>query len=91
MRATAGVIKKNQVRMVDVLSRPTGPVAAAGGAAPAKSAPAGGQPAARLMRSDTAGALLEVTCPCGCTTYIQCDYALARGEDARPTKQGEAT
>ena len=37
MRATAGVIKKNQVRMVDVLSRPTGPVAVADGAASAKS------------------------------------------------------
>jgi len=36
-------------------------------------------PAVRVVEQDETGALIEVTCACGRTTHVQCDYAPGPG------------
>lgn len=66
--AIRGVLKKNVVRMT-----------APGGAA----APADGQPTAQLLEQDASHAVIQVTCSCGSTIRINCDYE-ARPDQAAP-------
>jgi hypothetical protein len=69
---SSGIVKKNQVNLAGRRRL--------GAAGPATRS-AGG-PAARVLRQDDAGALIEVTCACGRKTHLQCDYAAAGGQAA---------
>ena len=62
------VLKKDMVRM----SAPGG-----GAAAP------GGQPTAQILEQDASHAVIQVTCSCGSTIRINCDYE-ARPDQAAP-------
>ncbi len=80
---SGSVLKKDRVRM-EGRRRIGGP------AATSDSPPApGGQPTARLVSVSDAGALVEVTCACGRTTLLQCDFdAAAAANDARGRNNG---
>ena len=71
-----GVLKKDMVRMASPR----------GGAAPA-----GGQPTAQLLEQDASHAVIQVTCPCGSTIRINCDYEArpdqAAASQASPEKE----
>jgi hypothetical protein len=41
-------------------------------------------PAARVTQSHAQYAIIEITCPCGRTTYVRCDYAAAHAASAGP-------
>lgn len=70
-RAT-GVIKSGQVRAGDSLAAPL-PGQAARGVASALAA--GGLARARIVEQRPDGVIVEVTCTCGRTVLLQCDYA----------------
>jgi hypothetical protein len=42
-----------------------------------KAAVSVGSPQVRIVENSPRGVVLELTCPCGTQTYIQCDYASA--------------
>jgi hypothetical protein len=68
-----GVLKKSQVKLAGPFRLGPGGAAGPPGAAVAH---------VRIVQQDDAGARIEVTCPCGRTTYLQCDYAAPAGPDA---------
>jgi hypothetical protein len=41
-------------------------------------------PAVRLAQDHVQYAVIEITCPCGRTTYVRCDYATAHVASAPP-------
>jgi len=68
-QAYTSVIKKARVKLGE--PRPIGsamlPPPDASGGAP-------GQPSARILEQDDAHAVIEVTCPCGQTIQLNCEY-----------------
>lgn len=72
------VLKADEVALDDSFPLSLDPAAAAAPGAtsrPAPAAPAG--PGVRITQSHPDYAVIEVTCPCGRTTSIRCDYAAA--------------
>jgi len=61
---------------------------AAAGAAPAAAPGTVVEPSVRIVQERPDGVVLEVTCPCGRTTLIQCDYVAA--PPAAPQPPGPA-
>ena len=61
----SGIIKKDHVKMTEA-PRNLGDMAPSA-------------PAIRIVEQDETGALVEVTCECGRTTYVQCEYAPSPG------------
>ena len=70
------VLKANEVQFAGSLRLSLEPGASAqAGASPAPSEPA----RIRIAENHPEYALVEVTCSCGKTTYVRCDYAPAQG------------
>ena len=64
-----GIVKKNQVRRVEAsASDANGPAAPADGAA---------RHQARIIEQNDDHAVVEITCACGTTMRLRCDYAAA--------------
>ena len=68
--ATGPVIKKDTVRVAE------GRALIGDRARPA---PAAGEPGVRILQQSDAGAVIEVTCPCGRKTQVMCEYAADSG------------
>jgi len=83
MTNTAVVLKKEQVRPGGTrrLGVVGGAVGAAGGATTARAS-------VRILQQNGDGAVLEITCPCGRKTLVQCQYAAPPDGEARPIQPG---
>jgi hypothetical protein len=68
------ILKADEVAMEGPLQLSIAPGATLCGPQPA--APAA-IPSVRVAQDHAEYAVIEVTCPCGRTTYIRCDYAVA--------------
>lgn len=68
--ATGPVLKKDTVRVAE------GRALIGGQARPASVT---GEPGVRILQQSDAGAVIEVTCPCGRKTQVICDYAADSG------------
>ncbi|MEN6424057.1 MAG: hypothetical protein ABFE13_01745 [Phycisphaerales bacterium] len=74
------VLKAAEVTLDDPVQLAIDPAATTGCCGP-KSAPAG--PSARITQTHPEYALIEVTCACGRTTQVRCDYVAASPSDVR--------
>lgn len=75
MRKTARhILKANQVVPGDPLRLSLGAAARPGGTSPSCTA---SSPKVRVAQSHPEYAVIEVTCACGQTTYVRCEYAAA--------------
>jgi hypothetical protein len=72
LRTTRHVLKAHEVALEGQLHLGIEPVAQRQGTEPQSSSAA---PTARVAQSHPDYAVIEVTCPCGKTTYIRCEYA----------------
>jgi hypothetical protein len=75
LKTTRRILKANEVAFRDPFHLNLDPAAAAG---PASSSPAAG-PSVRIAQNQPQYAIIEVTCPCGETTYIRCEYDTGNG------------
>ncbi len=73
---TITVLKKHQVKEGGRLRLPARSGGVAGGSGTHRPVSAGGIPQAKVVESTADYAILEVSCGCGQTLYIQCNYAL---------------
>lgn len=70
------LLKTSEVQFAEPLQLSLDPAAAP----PTGATPADSQPARiRIAENHPEYALVEVTCSCGKTTYVRCDYAPAQG------------
>ncbi|MFW6061414.1 MAG: hypothetical protein ACOC93_01270 [Planctomycetota bacterium] len=68
----AAVLKKNVVRSAGRAEAPRqSPAVQSGGAS---MPPRGGQAKASIVEHTNGRVLIQVTCPCGETTYLECEY-----------------
>jgi 23S rRNA-/tRNA-specific pseudouridylate synthase len=79
-RITRHVLKAAEVTLDDPFQLSLDPAAAAPCAA-SRSAPA--VSSVRITQNHPDYAVLEVTCPCGRTTHVRCDYAAASPSPVR--------
>jgi len=75
LKTTRRVLKANQVTFNDPLSLGLDSAPRSGDADPRCTS---GGPSVRVAESQPEYAVLEVTCACGKTTYIRCEYATAQ-------------
>ncbi len=75
LKTTRRILKANEVAFRDPFHLDLEPAATAGPAAPA----AVGGPRVRIAQNQPQYAIIEVTCPCGETTYIRCEYDTGNG------------
>ncbi len=83
IKPTRHILKAEEVAICDPFHLdlhpavpPAGPEAPpAGPEAP----PAGTGPRVRIAQNHPQHAIIEVTCPCGKTTYIRCEYDTGKG------------
>lgn len=75
------VLKADEVVLREPFRLGVDPTPRPGGAEPAC---ASGEPRVRVAQSHPEYAVIEVTCACGKTTYIRCEYGTAK----RPAVQG---
>jgi len=68
------VLKANEVQFADPLRLPLDPTAPLETSVPT---PASGPAHIRIVENHPKYALVEVTCSCGTTTQVRCDYAPA--------------
>jgi hypothetical protein len=74
MKTMRRILKADEVAMEGPLQLSIAPAAALCGHGPQADS---GAPSVRVAQSRAEYAVIEVTCPCGQTTYIRCDYAAA--------------
>jgi len=72
------VLKADEVALRDPFRLDLDPALPAGPEPP--SAATG--PSARIVQTHPQYAIIEVTCPCGKTTYVRCEYAEAKSPAA---------
>lgn len=76
LKTTRRILKADEVAFRDPLHLDLAPAAPpAGPEAP----PAASGPSARIAQNHPEYAILEVTCPCGRTTYVRCEYDTGKG------------
>lgn len=75
------VLKAAEVTLEDPVQLSIDPSATTG-CSPARSAPAG--PVARIAQSCPEYAVIEVTCVCGRTVQVRCDYVAGSSSGAGP-------
>jgi hypothetical protein len=76
LKTTRRILKANEVAFRDPFHLDLDPaVPPAGPEAPS----AGTGPSVRLAQNHPQYALIEVTCPCGKTTYLRCEYDTGKG------------
>lgn len=79
------VLKAAEVTLEAPLALSLDPTAAPGGG----SRSAGAAARVRIAQNHADYAVIEITCPCGRTTYVRCDYAAAGAVPARPESSQE--
>ena len=84
MKTMRRILKADEVAMERPLQLSIAPAAAFCGH---KSQDACAAPTVRVAQDRAEYAVIEVTCPCGQTTYIRCDYAAA-GVSSAPLEPG---
>jgi len=76
LKTTRRILKADEVAFRDPFHLDLDPVAPpAGPEAPAAAA----GPSVRIAQNHPQYAIIEVTCPCGKTTYIRCEYDTGKG------------
>ncbi len=76
LKTTRRILKANEVAFRDPFHLDLDPAAASAG--PAATSEAAG-PSVRVAQNHPQYAIIEVTCPCGKTTYIRCEYDTGKG------------
>ena len=84
-KTTRRVLKAAQVALSDPLRLSLDPAAPAGGEA---AQPGAAAPRVRLVQNHPEYAVIEVTCSCGKTTQVRCDYAAAAPAPVQEPAQG---
>ncbi|MCL5282332.1 MAG: hypothetical protein M1376_20795 [Planctomycetes bacterium] len=77
LKTTRRILKANEVAFRDPLHLDLDPVVStAGTEAPATTA----GPSVRIAQNHPQYAIIEITCPCGKTTYLRCEYDTGKGK-----------
>lgn len=76
LKTTRRILKASEVAFRDPFHLHLDPAALPAGTE-APSAAAG--PSVRIAQNHPQYAIIEVTCPCGTTTYIRCEYDTGKG------------
>jgi hypothetical protein len=84
MKTARQVLKADEVALQGPLQLSIDPIVP-GGCDRVPSASTG--PSVRLAQTHAEYAVIEVTCPCGRTTYVRCDYAPG---NSAPAQEGQA-
>jgi hypothetical protein len=74
------ILKADEVALEEPLQLCLEPAAPVGG----PKAPTAADPSVRIAQNHAEYAVLEVTCPCGRTTYVRCDYAASHASSTSP-------
>ncbi len=76
LKTARRILKANEVAFRDPFHLDLDP---AGPPAGAEAPSAGAGPSVRIAQNHPQYAIIEVTCPCGKTTYIRCEYDSGKG------------
>jgi hypothetical protein len=81
MKTVRRILKADEVALEEPLQLSIAPAVTLCGHDPQAASAA---PAIRITQNHAQYAIIEITCPCGRTTYVRCDYAAARAASAGP-------